>query len=327
MSDDVWPTRPSEAYQLGKCPMCLGHGTTHKMSSPDPDALSPCSGCRGAGTLEAFLAVQAEGLPPEAFTDDAYRVGVNPTPELAAAYQRGELPGLPGPALAWCPHGVDLRAPCADCAEADRLPEAWMPPPGLPVTTVDDAFIGPTGDLELPEGVARDPSTGQFVNDQVIGRFPKGTDPLAAIKATMTEFMERTDGTNALPWWAQKRWWHGGPAGFKRGDRLLPPSETGVIPGLESTDKTMVYVTTNRTNALLFAARHDHPVLYEVTNFQGVEPIRDDVIPDETCWRVPSCIVYRTETISRLELRRTMYELLGGVTDTAKAELGIEPPE
>lgn len=38
-----------------------------------------------------------------------------------------------------------------------------------------------------------------FVHDAVFARYPKGTDPRAAIRDAMGVFMERTDDTNALP--------------------------------------------------------------------------------------------------------------------------------
>lgn len=150
-----------------------------------------------------------------------------------------------------------------------------------------------------------------FTHDEVRLTVPAGTDPLAAIREAMGVFMERTDGTNAMPWWTQVRWWHGGPAGFKRGDILLPPSRTGRLPGLEASDVDSVYVTTDRAQALLFAARHESPRLYEVTKIgEGGGPQLDDILPeDDTCWRVRSAMVYRVEVPSTLELRRVLYEL------------------
>jgi len=153
-----------------------------------------------------------------------------------------------------------------------------------------------------------EPVEPEFAHDEVRLRVPAGTDPLAAIREAMGAFMERTDGTNALPWWTRVRWWHGGPAGFNRGSVLLPPSQTGVIPGLPITDRDSVYITSDRDKALLFAARHDQPRLFEVTKIG--EPYRDDVLPgDESCWRCKSATVYRIEVPSKLELRRVLYEL------------------
>ena len=68
-----------------------------------------------------------------------------------------------------------------------------------------------------------------------------------------------------------------------------------------------MYITTERDLALLFAARHNTPMLYEVAKLP--EPAPDDTVDDDRCWRVPSAMVYRTEVPSRLELRRVLYEL------------------
>lgn len=48
----VWPT-PSEAIKHNACPMCLGGGETFHIIL---DALGPCSGCGGSGTLDDFFA-------------------------------------------------------------------------------------------------------------------------------------------------------------------------------------------------------------------------------------------------------------------------------
>lgn len=136
----------------------------------------------------------------------------------------------------------------------------------------------------------------------VEGRFPSGTDPLAAIREVMVPFMERTDGSNAVPWWNQARWWHGGGTGLKQGDVLLPPSETGIVPALVGTDKTSVYITTNRDKAILYAAPFEFPAIYEVTVTD--EPQPDDVVDDKESWRVPRAKVWRRESIPTRELFR-----------------------
>jgi len=147
-----------------------------------------------------------------------------------------------------------------------------------------------------------------FLHTEVRARYPSGTDPLAAIRESMGVFMERRDGTNAMEWWQQRRWWHGSRHGFKRGDLLLPPSETGVLPALGGTDVERVYITSSRDDALLYAARHERPMLYEVTLRE--EPIFDDVMPGtETSKRVPVAKVYRAEQPSRVEIGRAMFEM------------------
>lgn len=202
-----------------------------------------------------------------------------------ALFPPGVLPSEP---LAW--RGAAGRGSAWPVASGLGMGSGDPPPEGLPDVPRDDK--------------------GRYVNDSVHARFPGGTDPLQAIRETMGVFMERTDGGNDLPWWARLRWWHGGPQGFDRGSLLLPPSVTGVVPGLGGTDKDSVYVTTDRSAAIMFSARHDHPCLYEVTDFGGIEPIFDDVLPTvEVSKRVPRCKVHRIEQISNLELRRVLYEL------------------
>lgn len=246
---------PSQAVAMGLCPMCLGHGTTHKLVPVE--GLSECSGCAGGKTMDAFWAEQdrLSGVPL-----DRHLALTGGTFDSVALKHDGTV----------------------EVVHSD-----------------DDGT-----DVELQR-----PTSSPFKHDGVFARFPKGTDPLAAIRETMGVFMERTDGTNALPWWSAVRWWHGGPAGFRRGDILRPPSQTGVIPGMAGTDPDSVYLTTDRNEALMFSARHHAPRLYEVARLAG-EPIHDDVLPDSTtCWRVPSAMVYRVEVPSALELRRVLYEL------------------
>lgn len=162
-----------------------------------------------------------------------------------------------------------------------------------------------------------------WAHTAVHGRYPAGTDPKTALREVMTVFMERTDGTNALPWWTQApyRWWHAGPAGMSRGDVLRPPAETGVVPLLDS-DRTAVYVTSSRDEALMYAAQHvlgatdvqgnrigPMPRLYEVSF--DVEPQPDDTQPgSETSFRVPSAIVRRVEQPSRHELATVIGEIM-----------------
>ena len=166
-----------------------------------------------------------------------------------------------------------------------------------------------------------DPAVAPWENTAVHGRYPAGTDPNAALREVMTAFMKRTDGTNAMPWWTQSRWWHAGPAGFSRGDVLSPPSQTGVVPLLNS-DRDAVYVTIDRDEALMYCAQHvlgatdvrgnrigPTPRLYQVSF--DVEPQPDDTQPEsETSFRVPSATVQRVEQPSRHELARVIGEIL-----------------
>lgn len=169
-----------------------------------------------------------------------------------------------------------------------------------------------------------------FVHDRVAARFPAGTDPRLAIREALGVFMERTDGTNAIPWWQRARWWHGGPyglnkpAGFgaSRGLSiagslpvpidvrmlLLPPSRTGVVSGLPTSDQDAVYVTTDRFEATIFALRHARPVLYEVTIQQ--EPLKNDTFQSESSFRAPQATIRRVESLSQREIDQAARSLL-----------------
>jgi hypothetical protein len=46
---------PSQAIEMGLCPMCLGHGDIFHIVE---GKVGPCSGCNGGKTLEAMTAHQ-----------------------------------------------------------------------------------------------------------------------------------------------------------------------------------------------------------------------------------------------------------------------------
>jgi hypothetical protein len=163
----------------------------------------------------------------------------------------------------------------------------------------------------------------RFVHESVEARFPAGTDPLTAVKETLGVFMERTDGSNAMPWWQRERWWHGSHSGFRKPrpgraagplstamqGLILPPSETGVVPHLPNSDKGSVYITRNRADALLYAVWHRSPMLYEV--IVSTEPLPDDVLPDDPdSFRVPSARIHRIESVSRFEIAGAIARVL-----------------
>jgi hypothetical protein len=93
--------------------------------------------------------------------------------------------------------------------------------------------------------------------------------------------------------------WHGGAPGLSEGDRLLPPTETGLVYtriemsleeglGKIGQRRDRVYVTTRRALAKAYAGlwtpdgqRHGGGTLYRV----DVEP--DDLEPDEDVLSVP----------------------------------------
>ena len=155
-----------------------------------------------------------------------------------------------------------------------------------------------------------------YQHDKVIARLPGGTDPRLAARVAMSAFMEKTDGTTDMPWWLEPgiRWWHAGPMGLKHGDEVLPPSITGAVPLIES-DPTMVYVTTDRAEAVIYATfqigrSSRFAVLYEVSFAE--EPISDDTQPEsQTSFRVPRATVRRIEAPSKAELTGAMMEIMG----------------
>ena len=79
-------------------------------------------------------------------------------------------------------------------------------------------------------------------------------------------------------------YFHGGPAGVQRGAFLLPPTITKRkhcslygAAGIHRTDR--VYITTDRTAALLFAASWPKGVVYECEPIGDVEPDPDCSVP------------------------------------------------
>lgn len=181
-------------------------------------------------------------------------------------------------------------------------------------TSSDPHPLGMTDD-RTPEQLAAD-GDAPFAHDAVFASYPAGTDPRLAIRDAMSVFMERTDGTNALPWWQLQRWWHCGPFGIAKAklpmrefnNLILPPAVTGVVPALPNSDREAVYITKNRADAIVFGLRLARPALYEVT--VSTEPIFDDTHPSETSFRVPVATVRRIEQPTQGELERAAQFLL-----------------
>jgi hypothetical protein len=90
---------------------------------------------------------------------------------------------------------------------------------------------------------------------------------------------------------------------------LLPPSETGRRPTLDFTDPYSCYITCDRDEAIMFAARFACPMLYEVTLLE--EPLVDDTLDPEqkTSFRCRRARIWRQETISREDLFRVRMRL------------------
>lgn len=174
----------------------------------------------------------------------------------------------------------------------------------------------------LPERRADAPETPErhWAHSEVRGRYPSGTDVRMAMRELMGVFMERADGTNALEWWRLRTWYHGGPRGLKKGEWILPPSETGRIPGLDQTSKFHVYVTSNRADAVRYALRHDRPHLYRVR--LGSEPEPDDLLPfEETSKRAKLALIEAEEYISTDELRDGLVMMARTSIDDPPAEV------
>lgn len=169
---------------------------------------------------------------------------------------------------------------------------------------------------ELVQQIRNPEDRVPYQDDRLAARYPGGTDPRMALRDALGEFMKKTDGTTDMPWWleANYRWWHAGPMGFKRGSEILPPSETGVIPLLDSSDREMVYVTSSREESIVYATvamgrSGKMPQLYEVSF--GEEPIFDDTQPEsQTSFRVARATVRRIEAPSRAELTGAMVEIM-----------------
>lgn len=185
-----------------------------------------------------------------------------------------------------------------------------------------DACVAVLNEVDTP-GVSNHPVPGApevtWAHSAVRASFPAGTDPRVALRETLGVFMERTDGTNALEDWQRVRWWHGGRRGLKRGEWLLPPSQTGVMPGLDITDRESVYVTSSRDDAVMYATRFAEPVLYEVTLRQA--PLPDDVVDHPSSGRVPTALIVRIEVPSRVELIAALMEIAAPMLDAQQPPL------
>lgn len=84
-----------------------------------------------------------------------------------------------------------------------------------------------------------------------------------------------------------ERYYHGGPAGRRLLDWILPPSVTGAVSTQDVGPVSLreraasvhrrdrVYVTPNSTAALMFASAHSDPCVYEVVPDGTLEPDPD----------------------------------------------------
>ena len=72
----------------------------------------------------------------------------------------------------------------------------------------------------------------------------------------------------------KKRYYHGGDAGLRIGEYILPPNDTGKdnMVGLNPLRrKGRVYITKDIAGAMFFASRSDNPMVYEVTPEGDIE--------------------------------------------------------
>lgn len=117
------------------------------------------------------------------------------------------------------------------------------------------------------------------------------------------------------------RLWHGGPPGLRPGDVIAPdPDRTAhLVDGChicearrqgqphadDDNDPSMVYVTTDREYARLYAAGWPRGDLYVVQTDAPLDTPSNDPVPS---WAVPSCRVVsvydRCVTLSKSQLRR-----------------------
>jgi hypothetical protein len=72
----------------------------------------------------------------------------------------------------------------------------------------------------------------------------------------------------------KKRYYHGGDAGLRIGEYILPPNDTGKdnMIGLNPLRrKDRVYITKDIAGAMFFASRSDNSMVYEVTPEGDIE--------------------------------------------------------
>ncbi len=119
---------------------------------------------------------------------------------------------------------------------------------------------------------------------------------------------------------AAVKFYHGGPPGLRVGDRILPPSVTGVpscksfgaAAGLDTsvirTDR--VYLTSHPVAARMFAGMHPsyRGCVYQVTPEGQVDPDPDCKDPGLS-WEAPSAVVVAVMRLSQTALRRIRNQL------------------
>lgn len=103
-------------------------------------------------------------------------------------------------------------------------------------------------------------------------------------------------------------YYHGGPAGRRHGDRLLPPADTGALSlseygaaGIHRKDR--VYLTTAYAAALLYACAWPDGVVYQCQPVGDLEP-DPDCTEDGLSWQCGSARVVEVIKPSGKEMKR-----------------------
>ncbi|MDX3575932.1 hypothetical protein [Streptomyces sp. FL07-04A] len=126
------------------------------------------------------------------------------------------------------------------------------------------------------------------------------------------------------------RYFHGGYPGLKPGDLILPPDQTGTEHRLSATSAELgapahatrtdvVYLTTGRDIAKVYAAFYPDGALYEVQPDGDLHPDPDCTVPGVS-YQAPAARILRVTDPAVLLRTRTVdawIRLLNRATDTA----------
>lgn len=133
---------------------------------------------------------------------------------------------------------------------------------------------------------------------------------------------------------AEPIYFHGGVPGLKLGDRILPPSRTGVLAaadfaadhGIETghVRRDRVYLTTEIGEASVFAAMHpsNRGEVYVVEPLPPVEPDPDYLGPGRASWMAAEALVIRRLGGLDLAERERIRATLRAIADPAAHQRG-----
>lgn len=121
---------------------------------------------------------------------------------------------------------------------------------------------------------------------------------------------------------AEPVYFHGGVPGLKLGDRILPPTRTGVLAAADfgaahgiatgHVRRDRVYMTTELGEASVFAAMHpsNQGEVYVVEPLPPIEPDPDYLGPGRIAWMAAEAMVIRRlgglDAAERLRIRATL---------------------